>query len=250
MADIYVYGTIGEGWDEGAITANRFAWLMQQASGEDVTIHINSCGGDVFDANAMAETIRAYKGNVTASIEGLAASAASYFALTADRVEMNPSALLMIHNPWGLCQGDSADMRKTADMLDKVRETIVGQYVRRTGMQATDVAELMDKETWFGAQEALELGFVDELTEAMPIAACATADALSRFKNKPADLAPATVEPPAQDCQKAAAEPAGDMPSNIGDNARDETQAGAAGVAAEAATRVECVNGRFIKHKE
>lgn len=250
MADIYVYGTIGEGWDDGAITAHRFAYLMQQADGEDVTIHINSCGGDVFDANAMAEVIRAYKGKVTASIEGLAASAASYFALTADYVEMNPSALLMIHNPWGFCQGDSADMRGTADMLDKVRETIVGQYVRRTGMKAADVAALMDAETWFDAGEALEKGFVDALTEAMPIAACVSADALRRFKGAPDTLAAAKVEPPADMPVEPPVEPAGDDASNIIDNAEDEPQAGAASGAVVATAFVECVNGRFIRHKE
>lgn len=250
MADIYVYGTIGEGWDDGAMTAHRFAYLMQQANGEDVTVHINSCGGDVFDANAMAETIRAYKGKVTASIEGLAASAASYFALTADYVEMNPSALLMIHNPWGFCQGDSADMRKTADMLDKVRETIVGQYVRRTGMGVGEVGALMDAETWFDADEALERGFVDALTEAMPIAACVSADALKRFKSSPDALVAAKVEPPSETAADIAAGPVGDCGSNITDNAEGKPQAGAASGAVVATAYVECVNGRFIRHKE
>ncbi len=243
MADIYVYGSIGEDWfDDAAMTAHRFAYLMQQADGEDVTIHVNSGGGDVFDANAMAEVIRAYRGHVTASIEGLAASAASYFALTADEVVMNPSALLMIHNPWGFCQGNSDEMRKTADMLDKVRETIVGQYVRKSGMEEKRVCELMDAETWFDAAEALEAGLVDSVTEALPIAACVTERALASFKRRPENLSAATVEP--------MEEAAGDEGANIAETAQDETEGEAPEVVAESAPRVECVNGRFITHKE
>lgn len=222
-----------------------------------MTIHVNSGGGDVFDANAMAEIIRAYKGKTIASIEGLAASAASYFALTADYVEMNPAALLMIHNPWGVCQGDSANMRKTADMLDKVRETIISQYVRRTGMKPEQVAELMDAETWFSAEEAEEAGFVDSVTDAMPIAACISKCALETFKKAPSTLAAAEVEPPVSEDEKPADDitsnqddPAGDDPATIVDDAQDETEPEAGTVVVEAATHVECVNGRFINHKE
>lgn len=105
MADIYVYGPIGDSWDPEAMTAAEFARQLRAAGDEDVTVHVNSAGGDVFDANAMAELVRAREGRVTAVIEGLAASAASYFALTADEVLMNPSALLMVHNPWASCVG-------------------------------------------------------------------------------------------------------------------------------------------------
>lgn len=246
MADIYVYGAIGDGWDAADMTAHRFAYLMQQAGGEDVTVHINSGGGDVFDANAMAEVIRSYKGHVTASIEGLAASAASFFALTADEVVMNPSALLMVHNPWALCQGGSDDMRKTADMLDKVRGTIVSQYVRKTGIDEDTIGAYMDEETWFDADNALELGFVDSLTDDAPIAACVSKDVLARYRNKPEGLAPAAVEPPKASDGGAAGDDESTIDQTDGREPDGEAPEGAAGSAA----RVECVNGRFIRFKE
>lgn len=246
MADIYVYGPIGQAWDDTAMTAHRFAYLMQEAGGEDVTVHINSGGGDVFDANAMAETIRAYKGHVTASIEGLAASAASYFALTADIVLMNPSALLMVHNPWGYCQGTAGDMRSTADMLDKVRETIVGQYVSKTGMDADEVRDLMDAETWLDAEGAVERGFADGLTpDAQPIAACVSDKLLAAYKNSPSDLKAAVVEPP-----RATEKPVGDGGQIIDSSASDTTPEGAEGANVGATVRVECINGMFIRTKE
>lgn len=259
MVDIYVYGSIGEDWtDEAAMTAHRFAYLMQQANGDTVTIHVNSGGGDVFDANAMAEVIRSYKGKTIASIEGLAASAASYFALTADYVEMNPSALLMIHNPWGVCQGGSADMRKTADMLDKVRGTIVNQYVRRTGMEPEAIMGLMDAETWFSAEEAEAAGFVDAVTDEMPIAACVSKATLDSFKSKPSTLVAAEVEPPTSAAEEAPEpttsntdeRPTGDTSANISDNAQDGTPEVAEGGQVGSTGFVECVNGQFINHKE
>lgn len=246
MADIYVYGAIGDGWDAADMTAHRFAYLMQQADGEDVTIHINSGGGDVFDASAMAEVIRSYKGRVTASIEGLAASAASFFALTADEVVMNPSALLMVHNPWAFCQGESGDMRKTADMLDKVRDAIVSQYVRKTGIDEDTICAYMDEETWFDAKHALEAGFVDSLTDAAPIAACVSKDALARYRNKPEGLAAASVKPPATSDAAATGDGGNTIDPTDGREPKGEASEGAAGSAA----RVECVNGRFIRFKE
>ena len=156
MLDIDVYGGIGDEFDEGGVTAVSFVRALRDADGEDVTIHINSSGGSVFDANTMAEALRGYKGHTTASIEGLAASAASYFALTADDVVINPSALMMIHNPWDFAVGDAEDMRKKADMLDKARSTISAQYARKTGRTVDEIEGLMDAETWFTAQEAVE----------------------------------------------------------------------------------------------
>ena len=97
MADIYVYGPIGDSWDPEAMTAAEFARQLRAAGDEDVTVHVNSAGGDVFDANAMAELVRAREGRVTAVIEGLAASAASYFALTADEVlKLSPGRILKL----------------------------------------------------------------------------------------------------------------------------------------------------------
>lgn len=256
MTDIYMYGAIGDDWlDDGAMTSRRFAYLMQQANGDDILLHINSGGGDVFEANAIAECCRTYKGHITALIEGLAASAASYCALTADVVEIAPSALFMIHNPWGVCQGEAADMRKTADMLDVVKTTIVNQYVAKSGLDIADVEDYMNAETWFTAEQAIELGFCDGYTEQdMKLAACVDKNILAHFKNKPENLVVSDKVEPTKaevtDAPEATVTPenkeGGDVAPNIADETQGQTETEAVEVEAEAATVVECINGLFL----
>lgn len=243
MLDIDVYGGIGDEFDEGGVTAVSFVRALRDADGEDVTIHINSSGGSVFDANTMAEALRGYKGHTTASIEGLAASAASYFALTADDVVINPSALMMIHNPWDFAVGDAEDMRKKADMLDKARSTISAQYARKTGRTVDEIEGLMDAETWFTAQEAVEFGLVDRMSDSEPIAACVKTEDMKRFRNAPEGLL-ASDEEDEKDDEK----PVGDEGATI-DGADDgKAVTGSVEVAAGAAARTVCVNGQFLKY--
>lgn len=235
MKDINVFGPIGDAWDSDAVRASDFARQLSDAGGDDVTIHINSGGGDVFDANTMAETLRSYKGRTVASIEGLAASAASYFALTADEVVINPSALVMIHNPWSCTYGDAEEMRKTADMLDKTRSAISRQYAKKTGRDVTEIEGLMDDETWFTAEEAVEFGLADRMSDAEPIAACIDDSMLKRFRNAPAGLR-----------RFDDMEPAGEVGQTILPST-GEPSTGAVGAEAGAASRVVCVNGAFLK---
>lgn len=243
MLDIDVYGGIGDEFDEGGVTAVSFVRALRDADGEDVTIHINSSGGSVFDANTMAEALRGYKGHTTASIEGLAASAASYFALTADDVVINPSALMMIHNPWDFVVGDAEDMRKKADMLDKARSTISAQYARKTGRTVDEIEGLMDAETWFTAQEAVEFGLVDRMSDSEPIAACVKTEDMKRFRNAPEGLLASDEED-----EKADEKPVGDEGATI-DGADDgKAVTGSVEVAAGAAARTVCVNGQFLKY--
>lgn len=192
MHDVYVYGFIGDSWYGDSVTASQFISSINEAGGQPVTIHVNSGGGDVFDAAAMIDAIRQYKNRtgakVTTSIEGLAASAASYFALNADEVVMNESAFLMIHNPSSYRRGTASDMRKCADLLDKVTESIVSVYESKTGMGAEDLRRLMDEETWFDASDALEAGFVDSVSSDEPVTACINQSALSMFSHAPERL--------------------------------------------------------------
>lgn len=235
MVDIYVYGEIGEDvFSDGTSTsAADFARQLRDAGGEDVTIHVNSVGGNVFDANTMSELVRSYKGETTTSIEGIAASAASFFALTADNVVMNPSALLMIHNPYTSCYGNADEMRKTADMLDKVRSTITAQYVRKTGMDEPDVEKMMDEETWLDAKEALNLKFVDSITDAAPIAAMLRPEDMERFAKAPESLLVPSDE-------------AGDTAKNIvASDEKPPVQGASDG--AGAAPRVVCIDGTFLR---
>lgn len=251
MLDIDVYGGIGDEFDEGGVTAVSFVRALRDADGEDVTIHINSSGGSVFDANTMAEALRGYKGHTTASIEGLAASAASYFALTADDVVINPSALMMIHNPWDFAVGDAEDMRKKADMLDKARSTISAQYARKTGRTVDEIEGLMDAETWFTAQEAVEFGLVDRMSDSEPIAACVKTEDMKRFRNAPEGLLASDEKaknPSDEEDEKTDEKPVGDEGATI-DGADDgKAVTGSVEVAAGAAARTVCVNGQFLKY--
>ena len=251
MLDIDVYGGIGDEFDEGGVTAVSFVRALRDADGEDVTIHINSSGGSVFDANTMAEALRGYKGHTTASIEGFAASAASYFALTADDVVINPSALMMIHNPWDLAVGDADDMRKKADMLDKARSTISAQYARKTGRTVDEIEELMDAETWFTAKEAVEFGLVDRMSDSEPIAACVRCEDMKRFRNAPEGLLASDEKannPSDEEDEKDDEKPVGDEGATI-DGADDgKAVTGSVEVAAGAAARTVCVNGQFLKY--
>ncbi len=251
MLDIDVYGGIGNDFNEGGVTAVSFVRALRDADGEDVTIHINSSGGSVFDANTMAEALRGYKGHTTASIEGLAASAASYFALTADDVVINPSALMMIHNPWDIEIGDAEDMRKKADMLDKARSTISGQYARKTGRTVDEIEGLMDAETWFTAQEAVEFGLADRMSDSGPIAACIKTEDMKRFRNAPKDLLASDEKADEEDEKTdvdSTKQPVGDEGATI-DGADDgKAVTGSVEVAAGAAARTVCVNGQFLKY--
>lgn len=255
MLDIDVYGGIGDKFDEDGVTAVSFVRALRDADGEDVTIHINSSGGSVFDANTMAEALRGYKGHTTASIEGLAASAASYFALTADDVVINPSALMMIHNPWDFAVGDAEDMRKKADMLDKARSTISAQYARKTGRTVDEIEGLMDAETWFTAQEAVEFGLVDRMSDSEPIAACVKTEDMKRFRNAPEGLLASDEKadekdenPSDEEGEKADEKAVGDEGATI-DGADDgKAVTGSVEVAAGAAARTVCVNGQFLKY--
>lgn len=230
MFDISVYGTIGYLDDDGGMTAKGLSDLLKEADGDEVTIHINSSGGSVFEANAMSELIRSYEGRTVAVVEGLAASAASYFALTADEVRMNPAALLMIHNPSSFAWGTADELRSTAGRLDKIRGTISRQYVSKTGMDPGEIEALMDAETWMDADEALDMGFVDALTTDEPVTAMVDERALKSFANAPERLAEIAGEPGRTISPANGPEPSG----------ADAVRAGAA-------QRVICVNGSFLK---
>lgn len=238
MVDIDVYGYIdGEKWADSDVTARDFIKQLRAAGGDDVTIHINSGGGSTTEAAAMADAIRAYKGATTASIEGIAASAASYFALASDRVVMNPYALFMVHNPSGACMGTAKDMRDTADTLDKVRGTIVSAYAKKTGKGADEIGSLMDEETWFTADEALEAGFVDALTDGEPVEARVDEKTVASYRHAPDQLK----------CRDEKV--LGEQESNIqGERKAEKPDAGAAEDETGAVSKVVCVNGTFLNY--
>lgn len=166
-SEILLYGPIaGESsWWRDEVTPKNFAADLESLGGRDVTVRINSGGGDVFAAHAIHNQLVAYKGRVTVVIDGLAASAATIVAVAGDRIIMPSNALFMIHNPAiGLSDYYGADeLLKAAEALNTIKGSIVAAYRKRCKASAEELAAMMDAETWMGAAECLEKGFVDEI---------------------------------------------------------------------------------------
>ena len=184
-AEVYIFGDIGESWWEETVAARQFVKDFAAIDAGDITVRINSYGGSVPDGTAIYNAIKRHPANVTVSIEAAAYSIASLIAMAGDTVEMADNALLMIHAPWGGVVGNSTDMRDMADTLDKYAHAMSSSYVAKSGKpQAYILALLLDgQDHWFSAQEALDAGFVDSVSNALPIAASAAipAAALSRY---------------------------------------------------------------------
>ncbi len=136
----------------------------------DITVWINSPGGDCVAAAQIYNMLANYKGNVTVKIDGIAASAASVIAMAGDKVLMSPVSMMMIHNPATMAFGDHTEMEKAIEMLDGVKDSIINAYVLKTGMSRAKLSRLMDAETWMDATKAVELGFADDIIsrEAFP----------------------------------------------------------------------------------
>ena len=166
-SEILLYGPIaGESsWWGDEVTPRSFAEELESLGGRDVTVRINSGGGDVFAAHAIHNQLVAYKGRVTVVIDGLAASAATIIAVAGDRIIMPANALFMIHNPAiGLSDYYGADeLLKAAEALNTIKGSIVAAYRKRCKASAEELAAMMDAETWMGAAECMEKGFVDEI---------------------------------------------------------------------------------------
>ena len=163
-AELILYGSIGsdEYWDD--ISDKVFKQDIENLGDvENITLHINSPGGSVFSAVAIANTLKNHKAKVIANIDGLAASAATIITSACDTVRMPKNALFMIHNPITFAYGNNQDMQKTVEMLDKVKNSIIETYLNKTKTDKETLSELMDNETWMDAETAKEYGFVDEI---------------------------------------------------------------------------------------
>lgn len=160
-ATLYLYDVIDAYW---GISAKDVALAIGGLAATD-TLHlrINSPGGDVFEAQAIATAIAQHPGKTIAHIDGLAASAATFISAAADEVEITDGGFYMIHNGWTIALGDKRVMTDTAGLLAKVDASIVNAYARRTGASAEQLVQWMDAETWFTAQEAVDNKFADRL---------------------------------------------------------------------------------------
>ena len=151
-----------ETWFGDEVTPQQFKNDLISGTG-DITLWINSPGGDVFAAAQIYNMLMDYQGDVHVIIDGLAASAASVIAMAGTTVSMSPVAMMMIHNPWTFAQGEAKDMAKVIEMLGEIKESIINAYELRTGLSRTKISHLMDSESWFNAKKAVELGFADKV---------------------------------------------------------------------------------------
>lgn len=151
-----------ETWFGDEVTPGIFRNELMACEG-NITVWINSPGGDCFAAAQIYNMLMEYKGSVTVRIDGLAASAASVIAMAGNTVEMSPVGMFMIHNPMTVSIGDEHEMQKAIDMLSEVKESIINAYELKTGLSHARLANLMDAESWFNAKKAKELGFVDKI---------------------------------------------------------------------------------------
>lgn len=149
-----------ETWYGDEVTPKLFRKELDAGTG-DITVWINSPGGDVFAAAQIYNMLMEYKADVTVKVDALAASAASVIAMAGTMVLMSPVAMMMIHNPMTIAIGDSKEMQKAGEMLDEVKESIMNAYEIKTGLNRTRISHLMDAESWFNAKKAVELGFAD-----------------------------------------------------------------------------------------
>lgn len=151
-----------ETWFGDEVTPQLFKNDLLAGTG-DITLWINSPGGDVFAAAQIYNMLMDYQGDVHVIIDGLAASAASVIAMAGTTVSMSPVAMMMIHNSWTFAQGEAKDMAKVIEMLGEIKESIINAYELRTGLSRTKISHLMDSESWFNAKKAVELGFADKV---------------------------------------------------------------------------------------
>lgn len=159
--ELYFEGPISDcTWLGDEITPAMFRDELAKVSG-NLTVWINSPGGDCISASQIYTMLRSHKGKVTVKIDGIAASAASVVAMSGDETLISPTGYLMIHNPMTLASGNKSDMEKAIALLDEIKEGIINAYVRKTGLSRNKISKLMDDETWLNAEKALQLGFVD-----------------------------------------------------------------------------------------
>lgn len=162
---LFLNGTIAEeSWFDDEITPQLFKDELMSGSG-NITVWINSPGGDCVAAAQIYNMLMDYKGDVTVKIDGIAASAASVIAMAGTKVLVSPVSMLMIHNPMTAAFGNSDEMQKAIEMLGSVKDSIINAYEIKTGLSRAKLSRLMDAETWMDANKAVELGFADEIMQ-------------------------------------------------------------------------------------
>ncbi len=201
-AEILMYDAIvdsaleAEYW--GGVAPEPFVAALREITAGTIHLRINSPGGSVFGARAIETALREHKAKIVVHIDGLAASAATFIAMAGDEVVMSKGAMFMIHNAWTFAYGNASELKNTAALLEKIDSTLVATYADRSEQKPEQIADWMAAETWFTAEEAVNLGFADSVAEsAEKKGAKAAAWSLKAYRNAPAQEDPPLAPPEA-----------------------------------------------------
>jgi ATP-dependent protease ClpP protease subunit len=219
-ADIYLYDVIGGFW---GVSAADFVHELRKITADKINLHLNSPGGDAWDGIAIYNALRDAEAEITVRVDSLAASAASVIAMAGDTVIMGRSSTLMIHDPWAMVIGNETDMRKEADVLNKLGDAIASVYADRANGEVTEWRDLMREETWYTDQEAVDAGLADEVASSS-----SATDRGARHFDLSAFKHPPRIDPPAPPAPAAPAAsvppPAAPVADPIVDPARAEAR--------------------------
>lgn len=161
---ISIYDVIGEDpWTGDGMTSRKMAGILRNIGARDVTVNVNSPGGDFFEGIAIYNLLREHPHHVTVKVMGLAASAASVIAMAGDKILISEIGFLMIHNAWAVAIGNRHDMTAAASTLEPFDDAMAGLYATRAGIEKAEAAKWMDAETWFNGSQAIEAGLADAL---------------------------------------------------------------------------------------
>jgi ATP-dependent Clp protease protease subunit len=195
--ELFILDVIGSGFFEEGVTAKSVRDDLQKLNKKErLTVYIDSPGGDVFQGVAIRSQIAQWPSGVDVKVIGLAASAASFIATVGDVVSMAEGSMLMVHDPWTIAVGNSAEMAKAATTLDQIADNLVGAYSKKSGKDADTVRAVMRAETWYSPEAAIEFGLADAKTE--EVARAFTIPATFGFKNPPKPAEPPRQRPNGQ----------------------------------------------------
>ncbi|MBG4581750.1 Clp protease ClpP [Pseudomonas aeruginosa] len=241
VAEILLYDEIGV-W---GITAQQFARELKALGDLSlISLRIHSPGGDVFEGTAIYNLLKNHPARVEAHVDGLAASMASVIAMAADTIYMPENAMMMVHRPWGIQGGEADDMRRYADLLEKIEGTMVAAYMAKTGKSEEEIKSLLKAETWMDGREAVEAGFADQLTEPLAAAAQLTSKRMKEFAHMPEALK-ALMQPRASTPAAAAPTPSPAAPASQQAPAAPDEAAVRAQINAAENTRREGIRAVF-----
>lgn len=163
---INIYDVVGEDWWTGqGMTAKVVSAVLRKNKGKEITVNINSPGGDFFEGLAIYNLLKEHDAPITVRVVGMAASAASVIAMAGSTIKIAEAGFFMIHNAWHVCVGNKHDMQERADTLAQFDQSMVGIYAKKTGMDRDEITDMMDAETWISGADAVEQGFATQFLD-------------------------------------------------------------------------------------